>query len=87
MIKIFQLDGFTIKRKKGDHVIMIKSGIKRPLVIKSNSKFVPAIHIRTNIKTAGLSRDHFFKLIEKILNNDALRNNFYGLTNLPFICN
>ena len=32
LIKIFECEGFVVQRKKGDHVIMIKPGIKRPLV-------------------------------------------------------
>ena len=28
LIKIFELDGFVVQRKKGDHIIMIKSGTK-----------------------------------------------------------
>jgi predicted RNA binding protein YcfA (HicA-like mRNA interferase family) len=31
LVKVFELDGFTVKRKKGDHVIMTKAGVKRPL--------------------------------------------------------
>jgi predicted RNA binding protein YcfA (HicA-like mRNA interferase family) len=34
LIKIFELDGFAVKREKGDHIIMTKAGAKRPLVIK-----------------------------------------------------
>ncbi|MEK7846528.1 MAG: type II toxin-antitoxin system HicA family toxin [Nitrospinota bacterium] len=30
LIKIFELDGFVVKRKKGDHIIMTQPGIKRP---------------------------------------------------------
>ncbi len=66
LIRIFELDGFTVKRKKGDHIIMTKAGIKRPLVIKSSPRFVPVTHIRTNMTTAGMSRERFFELIEKV---------------------
>jgi predicted RNA binding protein YcfA (HicA-like mRNA interferase family) len=36
VIKIFERDGFAIRRMKGDHTIMTKPGVKRPLVIKSS---------------------------------------------------
>jgi predicted RNA binding protein YcfA (HicA-like mRNA interferase family) len=36
LIKVFELDGFAVRRKKGDHVIMTKAGMKRPLVIKTS---------------------------------------------------
>jgi len=30
LIKIFEMDGFSIARRKGDHIIMTKPGVKRP---------------------------------------------------------
>ncbi len=66
LIKIFELDGFAVQRKKGDHIIMTKTGIKRPLVIKTSPRLVPVTHIRTNMTTAGMSREYFFALLEKV---------------------
>jgi len=66
LIKIFELDGFVVQRKKGDHIIMIKSGTKRPLVIKTSPRLVPVTHIRTNMTTAGIKRERFFELMEKV---------------------
>ncbi len=65
LIKIFELDGFSIKRKKGDHVIMTKQGVTRPLVIKTSPRLVPITHIRTNMTTAGMTRERFFELLEE----------------------
>ena len=65
LIKIFELDGFIVQRKKGDHIIMTKAGIKRPLIIKTSPRLVPVTHIRTNMTTAGMTREHFFELLEK----------------------
>ncbi len=45
---------------------MTKEGIKRPLVIKTSPKLVPVTHIRTNMTTAGMTRERFFELLEKI---------------------
>ena len=66
LIKIFELDGFVVQRKKGDHIIMTKVGIKRPLVIKTSPRLVPVTHIRTNMTTAGMNRERFFELLEKV---------------------
>ena len=66
LIRVFELDGFAIKRKKGDHIIMTKAGIKRPVVIKTSPKNVPVTHIRTNMTTAEMARDRFFKLLKKV---------------------
>ena len=66
LIKIFELDGFALSRKKGDHVIMTKAGVKRPLVIKASPKLVPVTHIRTNMTTAGMARQRYFELLKKV---------------------
>jgi len=67
LIKVFERAGFTVKRKRGVHVIMTKPGIKRPLVIRTSPRLVPVTHIRTNMTTAGLTREQYFAFIEEIL--------------------
>lgn len=66
LIQIFEAEGFTVSRSKGDHISMTKPGIKRPLVIKVSPRKVAITHIRTNLTTAGISRDRYFELIEKV---------------------
>jgi len=66
LIKIFELDGFTVKRKKGDHIVMTKPGIKRPLVIKTSPKKVPVTIVRTNMTTAEMTRERFFDLLAQV---------------------
>ena len=66
LIKMFELDGFVVRRKRGDHIIMTKPGIKRPLVIKTSPKLVPVTHIRTNMTTAGMTRERFFDFLENV---------------------
>ncbi|MBI1988050.1 MAG: type II toxin-antitoxin system HicA family toxin [Nitrospinae bacterium] len=66
LVNIFELDGFVVQRMRGDHIIMTKAGIKRPLVIKTSPKLVPVTHIRTNMTTAGMIRERFFELLEKV---------------------
>jgi len=45
LVRIFELEGFAVKRQKGDHLIMTKPGIKRPLVIKTSPGEVPVTHV------------------------------------------
>ena len=66
LIKVFELDGFQVVRKRGDHIMMTKPGVKRPLVIKTSPKEVPVTHIKTNFNSAGMSREKYFELLEKI---------------------
>lgn len=58
------MDGFAVKRRKGDHIIMVKPSIKRPVVIKTSPKLVPVTHIRTNMMTAEMSRERYFELLD-----------------------
>ncbi len=66
LIRIFELDGFKVARHKGDHISMIKSGTMRPLVVKCSPRKVPVAHIRTNMTTAGMSRERFFELLGQV---------------------
>jgi len=66
LVKVFELDGFAVKREKGDHMILTKPGIKRPLVIKKSPRKVPVTHILTNLRTAGISRDRYFELLDQV---------------------
>ena len=66
LIRVFELDGFTISRQKGDHIVMTKAGIARPVVIKTSPRQIPVTHIRTNLTTAGISRERYFELLERI---------------------
>lgn len=66
LIKIFELEGFVVKRQKGDHLIMTKPGVKRPLVIKTSPRNVAVTHIMTNLNTAGMSRERYFELLDRI---------------------
>lgn len=65
LIRVFELDGFTISRQRGDHIVMTKPGIPRPVVIKTSPRRVPVTHIRTNMTTAGINRDRYFELLEQ----------------------
>ena len=66
LVKVFKRDGFTIMRQTGDHLILTKPGIKRPVVIKTSPHAVPVTHILTNLKTAQINREQYFELLDKI---------------------
>ncbi len=66
LIRVFELDGFSVAHRKGDHISLTKPGILRPLVIKCSPHKVPLAHIRTNMTTAGMSRERFFELLDQV---------------------
>ncbi len=66
LIKVFELDGFQIARQRGDHIMMTKPGVRRPIVIKTSPREVAITHIKTNLNSAGMSRERYFELLEKV---------------------
>ena len=63
LVAVFQKDGFVFDRQAGDHLIYIKPGVKRPLVIPTY-RAVPVFIIKNLLRTAGMSRERYFKLLE-----------------------
>jgi predicted RNA binding protein YcfA (HicA-like mRNA interferase family) len=62
---IFEAAGFRFDRQEGSHRAYIKAGMARPVVIPVYRE-VPVFVIRNNLKTAGLSRDQYFELLERV---------------------
>jgi len=62
--KIFLRAGFQFKRQEGSHRAYVKAGVVRPVIIPTYAE-VPVFIIRNNLKTAGLSRDDYFKLLDE----------------------
>ena len=65
LIKIFEADGFTQARSKGSHRSLVKEGVARPIVIPSYDEVGLDI-IKSCMKTAGMSRETYFRLLKKM---------------------
>jgi predicted RNA binding protein YcfA (HicA-like mRNA interferase family) len=63
--RVFEKAGFTLVRTEGDHFVYVKAGMARPVVIPDWDE-VPVFIIKNNLRTAGLSRDEYFALLEQI---------------------
>ncbi len=63
--KFLKLVGCELQRTKGDHLIYSRPGLKRPVVITSDSE-VPVFHIRTNLRTLGMTVEEYLNIIEKM---------------------
>lgn len=63
--RVFELAGFTCSRIEGDHFVYTKPGVLRPVVI-SDWNPVPVFIIKNNLRTAGLSRDDYFHLLDQV---------------------
>lgn len=64
LVKVFEQEGFTFNRQSGDHLIYVKPGIKRPVVIPMYDA-VPVFIIKNLLRTAGMSRERYFELLEQ----------------------
>ena len=56
---------FPIRAPGRHHRSYVRPGVARPMVIPAH-KDVPVFVIRNNLKTAGLSRDEYFRLLEQV---------------------
>ncbi len=55
--------GFEVRRHTGSHVIMYKSGFRRPISIPQHPRDLPKGTIRAIIREAGLTVKEFMKLL------------------------
>jgi len=60
--KVFLAAGFEFARQEGSHRSYTKAGIARPIVLPTYDE-IPVSIIRINLKTAGISRDEYFRLL------------------------
>jgi len=62
---VFLAAGFTFDRQQGSHRSYVKPGVTRPVVIPTYDD-VPVFIIRNNLRTAGISRDEYFRLLDQV---------------------
>ena len=65
LVRVFELYGCEYKRKKGSHHILICPGAKRAEVIPEYNEIDVDI-IRNNMKTAGMTREEYFGLLQQV---------------------
>jgi len=65
LAKVFELDGFKLDRQKGSHLIYVKEGIPRPVIIPMYDR-IPVFVVKNNLRTAKISRERYFELLGKI---------------------
>lgn len=65
LVKILATEGAVIVGQTGDHIELKKEGAKRRLVVPKY-KNIPIFIIKNNLETAGISRERYFELLEKV---------------------
>ncbi|MBZ5618853.1 MAG: type II toxin-antitoxin system HicA family toxin [Acidobacteriia bacterium] len=64
LARVFEADGFRCVQEEGDHMVFTKPGAIRPVVIPKYAS-VPVFIIKNNLRTAGMSRERYFELLEE----------------------
>lgn len=64
-LKIFEAYGCKYKRKRGSHHVLTYPGAKRAVVIPEYDE-VDIDIVKNNMRTVGMSRDDYFRLLEGV---------------------
>ncbi len=62
--RIFEKAGFKKDREEGDHIVLTRLGTPRPVVIPKY-KNIDVDIIKSNMRTAGMTRDEYFRLLKE----------------------
>jgi predicted RNA binding protein YcfA (HicA-like mRNA interferase family) len=62
--RLLEKAGFELVRTEGDHMVYSKPGIPRPCVVPDWPE-LPVFIIKNNLRSAGISRDEYFRLLEQ----------------------
>lgn len=57
--------GCELKRTKGDHRIYWRVGLKRPIVVPTDTQ-LPVFIIRNNLRELGISPQEYLELLKRI---------------------
>jgi len=63
---VLTLLGLEYKRTKGGHELWAKPGMKRPVVFQTHLKPIPEFVVIKLIKTLGIDRNEFVKILETL---------------------
>ena len=62
-MRVLEREGFALARERGDHMVFTKPEILRPVVVPRYDP-LPVFIIKNILRTAGISRDRYFDLLE-----------------------
>jgi predicted RNA binding protein YcfA (HicA-like mRNA interferase family) len=62
MVAAFRKAGFEEFRSEGSHIVMVKEGVARPIVIPRYDE-IPDFIVSNNLRTAGIGRKSYLELL------------------------
>jgi predicted RNA binding protein YcfA (HicA-like mRNA interferase family) len=63
LVRVFEQAGFRNDRQEADHLIYVKAGVRRPIMIPMYQA-VPLFIIKNRLRTPGISRDRYFEFLK-----------------------
>jgi len=63
LVRLLQREGFELARERGDHMVFSKPNVARPMVVPRYDP-LPVFIIKNILRTAGISRERYFELLE-----------------------
>lgn len=65
LVRALEIEGFSLAREHGDHMVFTKAGILRPVVVPRYNS-LPVFIIKNVLRTAQISRERYFTLLDQI---------------------
>ena len=64
LVRVLEMERFTLVRERGDHMIFSKPGILRPLVVPRYDA-LPVFIVKNVLRTAQISRERYLELLDR----------------------
>lgn len=65
LVRVLEMEGFTLARERGDHMVFTRPGIERPAVIPRYDQ-LPVFIIKNVLRTARISRERYLELLDRV---------------------
>jgi predicted RNA binding protein YcfA (HicA-like mRNA interferase family) len=65
VVRILEHEGFALTRERGDHMVLTKPGIERPVVVPRYDPR-PVFIIKNVLRTARIPRERYLDLLEQV---------------------
>jgi predicted RNA binding protein YcfA (HicA-like mRNA interferase family) len=57
--------GCTYQRTAGDHIIYVRPGLSRPIIVQADNE-IPKFIIKSNLRTLGIETKEYLEIISTI---------------------
>jgi predicted RNA binding protein YcfA (HicA-like mRNA interferase family) len=64
LVRILEMEGFSLARERGDHMVFTKPGVERPAVVPRYDP-LPVFIIKNVLRTARISRERYLELLDR----------------------